>query len=452
VRKRLLKSLLCAVLSLSIVFPCAVFSPALAADSEIPVYFNGEKLVFDVPAQIIGDRTMVPLRAIFEAMGATVTWDPVTRTATGVRGDTTVVLPIGSLYPTINGIVVPLDVPAQIVDDRTLAPLRFVGEAFGGSVEWDEVTRSAHIAASDNVAELAGLSPVAVDFSLAAADLSCCRTDSPSNPAVRPGIDLTLKAKVYKNTPDAASGTVVFTLADSEVDRVPFAMDASDDYVTVKTYAFLNFDDFAGLTKDDTITSSFQAEVIPGDANYETNDADNTASKSVSVTGADIEPNENPAAAAVTLKTVGDLGENLTMPGEWLALKANVTGGNGYYTRVLFYVDGRLVGNKQCYVPKNGDPAVSSFSYFVPWSASGSLDLRVELEDGALTAESTAAKPCTRCNYLVWKGGRPADFELPCEFKLSAAANSGHPVERRDRRGRPGQHTLQALQGQSRAV
>ncbi len=47
------------------------------------------------------------------------------------------------------------------------------------------------------------------------------------------------------------------------------------------------------------------------------------------------------------------------------------------------------------------------------------------VEDGALTAESTAAKPCTRCNYLVWKGGRPADFELTCEFKLSAAANSG---------------------------
>ena len=48
-----------------------------------------------------------------------------------------------------------------------------------------------------------------------------------------------------------------------------------------------------------------------------------------------------------------------------------------------------------------------------------------KVEDGALTAESTAGKPCTACNYLVWKGGQPADFELTCEFKLSAAANSG---------------------------
>ncbi len=47
------------------------------------------------------------------------------------------------------------------------------------------------------------------------------------------------------------------------------------------------------------------------------------------------------------------------------------------------------------------------------------------VEDGALTAQSTAEKPCTACNYLVWQGGKPGDFELTCDFKLSAAANSG---------------------------
>ncbi|MCX6877147.1 MAG: DUF1080 domain-containing protein [Verrucomicrobia bacterium] len=47
------------------------------------------------------------------------------------------------------------------------------------------------------------------------------------------------------------------------------------------------------------------------------------------------------------------------------------------------------------------------------------------VEDGALTAQSTPQKPCQECNYLVWKGGQPADFELTCDFKLSAAANSG---------------------------
>jgi len=47
------------------------------------------------------------------------------------------------------------------------------------------------------------------------------------------------------------------------------------------------------------------------------------------------------------------------------------------------------------------------------------------VEDGALTAESTPEKPCKKCNYLVWKGGEPADFELTADFRLSERANSG---------------------------
>lgn len=48
-----------------------------------------------------------------------------------------------------------------------------------------------------------------------------------------------------------------------------------------------------------------------------------------------------------------------------------------------------------------------------------------KVEDGALTTESTPDKPCKACNYLIWKGGTPADFELTAEFKLSQSANSG---------------------------
>lgn len=47
------------------------------------------------------------------------------------------------------------------------------------------------------------------------------------------------------------------------------------------------------------------------------------------------------------------------------------------------------------------------------------------VEDGALTAESTPQKPCNKCNYLIWKGGRPGDFELTAEFRISKGANSG---------------------------
>jgi cyclophilin family peptidyl-prolyl cis-trans isomerase len=94
---------------------------------------------------------MVPLRAIFEALGATVDWDPATMAATAVKGNTTVVLKIGSLDPTINGIVNHLDVAGKIVDGRTLVPLRFISQAFGAKVLWNSTTSTARISNPNNL-------------------------------------------------------------------------------------------------------------------------------------------------------------------------------------------------------------------------------------------------------------------------------------------------------------
>jgi len=131
---------------------CMVFTiPAIAAPT---VILDGQQLSFDVPPTIENGRTLVPLRAIFEAMGATVTWDGETRTAIGVKDNTTVRLPIGSVEPTINDTIHKLDVPGKIVNGRTLAPLRFIGEAFGGTVGWDGTTQTITITSgSGTVAE-----------------------------------------------------------------------------------------------------------------------------------------------------------------------------------------------------------------------------------------------------------------------------------------------------------
>ncbi len=55
------------------------------------------------------------------------------------------------------------------------------------------------------------------------------------------------------------------------------------------------------------------------------------------------------------------------------------------------------------------------------------------VEDGVLTAESTLEKPCKACNYLIWRGGQPADFELQADFKLSRDANSGIQIRSEER-------------------
>lgn len=101
----------------------------------------------DVPAQIINDRTMVPLRAIFEALDATVEWDAATRTITGKKGDTTVVLVVDNTEMKVNDAVKTLDTPAQIVNDRTLVPARAISEALGADVQWDDATRTVVITA-----------------------------------------------------------------------------------------------------------------------------------------------------------------------------------------------------------------------------------------------------------------------------------------------------------------
>jgi hypothetical protein len=116
-----------------------------ASSSGVTVILDGNRLLFDVQPQIINSRTMVPLRVVFEAMGAEIAWDGGTQTATATKGDTVVVLKIGDTSPTINGRVVTIDQPGIIVDGRTLAPLRFVAEAFGGNVAWDSGTQTASI-------------------------------------------------------------------------------------------------------------------------------------------------------------------------------------------------------------------------------------------------------------------------------------------------------------------
>ncbi len=116
-------------------------SPTLAKN-KIQVLLNNNRLKFDVEPIIENDRTLVPLRAIFEALGATVDWDAVNQKIRSTRAATIVELKIGSLHPTVNGQDWPLDVPAKIIKDRTLAPLRFVAEAFGSQVNWDVSTQT----------------------------------------------------------------------------------------------------------------------------------------------------------------------------------------------------------------------------------------------------------------------------------------------------------------------
>lgn len=115
----------------------------LTADKDlIKVSVDGDYLSFDQPPILANERTLVPFRAIFEKLGASVDWDGKTQTVTAVKGETEITLKIGESAIYVNGEKKELDVASQIVNDRTLVPVRAISESLGCEVGWDGDTKT----------------------------------------------------------------------------------------------------------------------------------------------------------------------------------------------------------------------------------------------------------------------------------------------------------------------
>jgi len=152
--KKLLSFTLIATLLLAL-----ISAPSIAEVQELSVVLNGEILEFDVPPQIINDRTMVPMRIIFEAMGKGIQWIgaehheeinitfPAAAVAYNDYMEFAFIIGDDYAYRWDRGTgenleQIPLDSPAVIIDGRTLVPVRAVAEGFGADVGWDPYTRT----------------------------------------------------------------------------------------------------------------------------------------------------------------------------------------------------------------------------------------------------------------------------------------------------------------------
>ena len=111
----------------------------------IQVVINGRYITFDQPPVNVDSRILVPLRLIFKALGACVDWNEATQTVTAVKDDTRITLQIGSNTLNRNGTQITLDVPAQIIGGRTMVPARAVVESFGANVNWEGATQTVTI-------------------------------------------------------------------------------------------------------------------------------------------------------------------------------------------------------------------------------------------------------------------------------------------------------------------
>ncbi len=128
----------------------------VSASDVVKVVVDGSMVEFDQPPVIIEGRTLVPVRAVAEKLGATVKWNNETQTVTVMLGDVGVALAIGNNYMPVTDLntmqilyVVTLDVPPQNINGRTLMPIRALMEAFGCTVDWDSNTSSVLIFTPD---------------------------------------------------------------------------------------------------------------------------------------------------------------------------------------------------------------------------------------------------------------------------------------------------------------
>ncbi|HEY9058967.1 MAG TPA: stalk domain-containing protein [Pseudobacteroides sp.] len=124
------------IFSSLIVFKSQAF--AETGNNGIKVAIDEKFLTFDVAPTVVSGRTMVPLRVIFEGLGASVTWDDKTKTVIGKKQGKTVKLTINNKNAYVNGKLIKIDVPPKVISGRTLVPTRFIAESLGTDVYWEE--------------------------------------------------------------------------------------------------------------------------------------------------------------------------------------------------------------------------------------------------------------------------------------------------------------------------
>ncbi len=139
--KRRILSFLVAVCLFFGVFCVGNAQTALAAPP-VTLIVHGEVLESDVPPTIVQGRTLLPIRAVTEALGADVRWDQPSQSVTVQKDDVTLVLKYKSNQYVFNDSIETLDVSIQMINNRIMVPLRVVGESFGYPVEWDDKTRT----------------------------------------------------------------------------------------------------------------------------------------------------------------------------------------------------------------------------------------------------------------------------------------------------------------------
>lgn len=127
----------------SVALAAVAMIAGVAGAQGINVTVDGQTVPFNngMGPKSVNGRVLVPLRGVFEQMGAYVQWNPATRDVIATRADSDVRLHIGDRVANVDGRQVTLDVPAMIINGATMVPIRFLSESLGAEVRWRSAER-----------------------------------------------------------------------------------------------------------------------------------------------------------------------------------------------------------------------------------------------------------------------------------------------------------------------
>ncbi len=204
---------------------CLISALSVYAD-DISITVDGEALSTDASPVIVDGRTLVPLRAIFEALGAQVSWNGEEKSITADRASTTIYMKIDEKNFTVNGEERALDVPASVIDGRTMVPARAVSESLGCRVEWRSAEKTVAVYSSYENGE----EETAEETSKEA--VTEASTEAP-------GYDTVYRSGTYKIGDDIPFGKYVFFSENDKLGRVVMVQPEymKSDYITKFGYS-----------------------------------------------------------------------------------------------------------------------------------------------------------------------------------------------------------------------
>lgn len=128
----------------AVLYSASILNSAAAAVQSyetLAVKIDGENQTFSQPSIVYHDITLVPMRDIFEALGAEVTWDEKQKKITAVKGDSTVELKMDATEAFKNNEMITLMVAPSLMNGKTMVPLRFVSEALEAEVSYENSSK-----------------------------------------------------------------------------------------------------------------------------------------------------------------------------------------------------------------------------------------------------------------------------------------------------------------------